>query len=87
VLVSAVIIAQLGCDSWSELLSSQTAQVGFSQWMIEQFRRNVSNPAQNHGLCPVIVQLSGIGAISGEPRKGEIEWNRIVLPSPGAWLP
>ena len=48
---------------------------------------NVSNPAQNPEPCPVIVQLSETNAISGESRKGEIEWNRIVLLFVGSWLP
>ena len=39
------------------------------------------------GLCPVIVQLSEINANSGDPRTGEIEWNRIVLLFVGGWLP
>src|ERR1041385_9099865 len=45
---------------------------------------NVSNPAQNHGLRPVIVQFSSISAISRDPHKGEIEWNPIVRLSAGA---
>jgi hypothetical protein len=32
VLVSAIMIAQSESDSWSELLSSQTAQIDSSQW-------------------------------------------------------
>jgi len=33
----------------------------------------VSNPAQNHWPCPVIVQFAEISAISGKLREGEIE--------------
>jgi len=41
-----------------------------ADWRIQG---NVSNPAQNRGPSPVIVQLSEIVSISGEPRKGKID--------------
>ena len=57
-LVSAAMIVQAENNSWSELLSSQTAQSYSPQWAMGGLRGNVSNPAQKLRLLPVIVNES-----------------------------
>jgi hypothetical protein len=78
-------IAQTESDSWSELLSSQTAQIDRSTGPGGRITGNVSNPAQHPAPGPVIV-VSEIGLIGEYSAKVKSKWNHIVPLSAGVWL-